>query len=62
MPPARACSQRPVEEVHVGKQQVTETERVSGEVRKEHADVDVNAPQGKARGEIGSGRKTDHAR
>ena len=52
----------PVEEVHVGKQQVTETERVSGEVRKEHADVDVNAPQGKARGETGSGRKTDHRR
>jgi uncharacterized protein (TIGR02271 family) len=52
----------PVEDVHVGKQQVTETERVSGEVRKEHADVDVNAPKGRARGEAGSGRKTDHRR
>ena len=60
MPPAD-MSQRPVEEVHVGKQQVTETERVSGEVRKEHADVGVNPP-GKARGETGSGRKTDHTR
>ena len=61
VPPAD-MSQRRVEEVHIGKQQVTETERVSGEVRKEHADVDVNVPQGKARGEIGSGRKTDHTR
>lgn len=31
-----------VEDVRVGKQKVTETERVSGEVRKEHVDVDVD--------------------
>lgn len=31
-----------VEDVRIGKQQVTETERVSGEVRKEHVDVDVD--------------------
>lgn len=31
-----------VEDVRVGKQSVTETERVSGEVRKEHADVDLD--------------------
>lgn len=31
----------PVEDVRIGKERVTETERVSGEVRKEHADVDV---------------------
>ena len=32
----------PVEEVRVGKERVTETEKVSGEVRKEHADLDVD--------------------
>ena len=49
----------PVEEVRVGKERVTETERVSGEVRKEHADVDVD--KGVTKGKTQAGRKDDHA-
>lgn len=36
----------PVEEVRIGKEQVTEQERVSGEVRKEHAEVEGDAVTG----------------
>lgn len=50
----------PVEEVHVGKKRVTDTERVSGEVRKEHADIDVDERAG--RGGTGRGHKTDDRR
>jgi uncharacterized protein (TIGR02271 family) len=50
----------PVEEVHVGKKGVTDTERVSGEVRKEHADVEVDERAG--RGRTGRGDKTDDRR
>ena len=32
----------PVEDVRVGKERVTDTEQVSAEVRKEHADVDID--------------------
>ncbi len=39
----------PVEEVRVGKERVTETEQVSGEVRKEHADLDVDEGRTKAK-------------
>jgi uncharacterized protein (TIGR02271 family) len=38
----------PVEQVRIGKEQVTETETVSGEVRKEHADLDVDDGRTKA--------------
>lgn len=55
----------PVEEVRVGKERVTETENVSGEVRKEHADLDVD--EGRTKAESGRrgrdvGREGRHGR
>ena len=39
----------PVEDVRVGKERVTDTEQVSAEVRKEHADVDIDKGRDKDR-------------
>ena len=39
----------PVEDVRVGKERVTDTEQVSAEVRKEHADVDIDKGREKGR-------------
>ena len=49
----------PVEDVRVGKERVTDTEQVSAEVRKEHADVDID--KGRDRGRE-KGREKDTAR
>ena len=54
----------PVEDVRVGKERVTDTEQVSAEVRKEHADVDIDKGREKdtarAGWESGRGRGGQH--
>ena len=48
------------EEVRVGKERVTDTEKVSGEVRKEHADLDVD--EGRTKAESRREREVRHGR